>query len=173
MPKKEIWQMTRAEWMSSPREWIGTVRLVTLNEWRSANGYSNPLDDHGDFRHPHGISKIVKKRIYDRYCARRDSAVAGAKRYAELLEAGAVPTVQEAFWFRADGFDSESLLAAGRIYHKRMVYKAIKDNLPVPAEVLADYPQYQSLIPQGDQLSLWGGMSPLQQQTQGGVLCLQ
>lgn len=137
--KKFPWEMTQAEWLAAPRQWLSQPRRMTVDEWRRYNGYSNPLDDHGDFRHPHGISKAVRRRIDRRLQERLTSMTAGAVEYQRLLAAGRVPMVTEEHEIRADGFDTETQLARARLYHRRQVRHAMKEGQPVPAAVLADY----------------------------------
>lgn len=119
--KQQPWEMTLEEWLSAPRTWEGGKRLLTLNEWRSMHGYSNPLEDHGDFRHPHGISKITAKRIKERFHERLNSAIEGSIAYHRALENGSVPEVIDVHEIRSDGLDTEQQLARARIYHKRQV----------------------------------------------------
>jgi hypothetical protein len=111
--------MTLEECMATPQTVTGRPRPMTVDEWRAANGYSNPLDDHGDFRHPNGISKATKKRILQRVQERGDSMQAGAEAYAKAKEAGAVPLVHESTTWRADGLDFDSAAAKVRLRWKR------------------------------------------------------
>jgi len=140
---KNIWEMTRNEWMSCPREWKhGIPQTIPLNLWRSQNGYANPLDDHGDFKRPHGISKAEKRRIHSRFKQRIDSMLEGSKEYEKLRKEGNLPIVQKTFTMKADGMDQDNVLSAARAYHKRMVKKALYDGCPVPDRVVEDYPQF-------------------------------
>lgn len=138
--QKEPWQMTRDEWTSSPRKWSDAPRDMTLDEWRAANNRYTPLQDQGMMKYPHGISKAERSRIDKRYARNMADLDASAKEYAKLKADGALPQVQQGRWIKADGLDLPGQTAAARVKHKRDVFAAVKKGKPVPAEVLADYP---------------------------------
>ena len=134
--------MTKAEWMSAPREFNKPARLMTLEEFRANNGYNNPVDDHGSFRMPHGISKAERRRMNKRFEERTASMVAGAAKYNELLVKNEIPMIVCTVDMRCDGLDLDSTLASARVHHRRSVMRAVHDKKPVPLEVLADYPEF-------------------------------
>lgn len=106
---------------------------------RMGHGFCNPLDDHGDFRHPHRISKATRRRIDARFSARAKSMCAGAAAYDAALAAGQVPAVTVVREIRADGQDTPVQLAAARVHHRHAVLRAWQAGLPVPPAVLASY----------------------------------
>lgn len=138
---KEVWEMSRDEWLSQPREWEMKPRELTVQEWRASHGYHNPLDDHGDFRFPNGLSKAAIKRRDQRWADRFASMNKGSGLYEAAKARGEVPLVVDHRHISADGTDSEQQLAQARVYHRTEVKKAIRAGKPVPLHVLADYPQ--------------------------------
>lgn len=146
---KEPWQMTRDEWVSQPREMALPPRDMTLNEWRAANGYANPLDNQGRQSFPHGISNAQKRRNDAALAREQASQRAGEIEYEKLRATGQLPKVQDARSIRADGLDSDSQLAAARVYHKRQVAAALNAGESVPPEVLKEYPDLAAKFPQG------------------------
>lgn len=138
---KHVWEMSREEWLSQPREWQATPRVMTVQEWRASRGYHNPLADHGDFRFPNGLSKAAIRRRDKRWAERSVSLIEGAALYEAAKAKGEVPMVVEHHHISADGGDSEQQLARARIYHRAAVRKAVQEGKPVPLHVLADYPQ--------------------------------
>lgn len=140
------WSMTLDEWLSAPREWSGSPRLLSLEEWRSRHRFHNPLDDHGDFSHPNGISNATRRRINARLDERTASMVAGAKAYNAALAAGQVAQVIVKHEILGDGTDTPSQLAAARLHHKHSVMRACRAGLPVPQAVRDQYPSARSAV---------------------------
>lgn len=138
---KEVWEMSREEWLSQPREWTMKPREMTVQEWRASHGYHNPLDDHGDFRFPNGLSKADIKRRDKRWADRQASMVQGTAMFEAAKARGEVPMVVEHRYIKADGTDSEKQMAQARVYHRAEVRKAVQDGKPVPLHVLSEYPQ--------------------------------
>ena len=112
--------MTLEEWMSKPRSFeFAPAEPMTLDQFRSLHGYHSPMDDHGGFRFPHGISKAQSRRngaMRKRWFA---SSEKGRIAYEEAKANGTLsmqkPIVVEML---ADGSDSKVTLAMARVYWK-------------------------------------------------------
>lgn len=116
----EAASMSLDEWMAEPRQFeYGSPRPITLTEFRSWKGYHNPLDDHGFFRMPNGISKADKRRFEQAVIRWRDSAQRGADAYRAAEANNELPIVQEIVDYRADGLDLERTMARTRLFWKK------------------------------------------------------
>lgn len=118
MSMKQVWEMALDEWLAEPRTFSRQPRVQTLDEFRVANGYRTLLDDHGDFRHPNGLSKAGAKRKQERLNAKARDLGESTRAYEAASAAGTLPMITDTVEYLADGTDSQQTLAAMRVWHR-------------------------------------------------------
>lgn len=144
--EKQVWEMTLSEWMSHPRSWETNPQKMDLSTWRSANGYPNPMEEHGSLRYPHGISKTERRRIEKHLAERFEKMEEGARKYRELDAEGKIPMQTYLVEYNGPEEDRGNIIAMARIRHKRAVKLAVKNGVDVPEKVLADYPDLPGVV---------------------------
>ena len=119
------------EWLSKPRVFEDKPRKMSLDEWRSANGYKVPLEDTLDkVRAPKGNTKTNKKYTNKILDENRENYNESLEKYNELDKEGKIPLVRNSVTYNADGSDSDVILAKAKMAWKR----ANKNNIPPVAE---------------------------------------
>lgn len=108
------------EWLSKPRVFEDKPRKMSLDEWRSANGYKVPLEDTLDkVRAPKGNTKTNKKYTNKILDENRENYNESLEKYNELDKEGKIPLVRNSVTYKADGSDSDVILAKAKMAWKR------------------------------------------------------
>lgn len=131
------WAMTLAEFVASGPDWVERRPEMTYAAWAAPRGYPCPLEDQGDLRHPHGISKAERRRIGDRAQRRLALLREGQDAYDAAVRSGEIGTIEI-----REPIDASTTMgqARARVLHRRAIRGALSLGLPVPAAVLADHP---------------------------------
>lgn len=102
--------LTLEEWLSKPRKFCKKSRAVTMQEYIN-QAAPLPFMEEKVIGHINKISKQDKRKQNEELqqaFKKRDKAIL---KYKELEKTGELPTIQERIYYRADGLDSEYILA--------------------------------------------------------------
>lgn len=102
--------LTLEEWLSKPRKFCKKSRVVTMQEYINQVA-PLPFMEEKVIGHINKISKQDKRKQNEELqqaFKKRDEAIL---KYKELEKTGELPTIQERIYYRADGLDSEYILA--------------------------------------------------------------
>lgn len=102
--------LTLEEWLSKPRKFCKRSSVITMQEYINQVA-PLPFMEEKVIGHINKISKQDKRKQDEdlrQAFKKRDEAIL---KYKELEKIGELPTIQERIYYRADGLDSEYILA--------------------------------------------------------------
>lgn len=142
--EKQPWQMTQAEYVS--RGWQKTNRAISFEEWANSKGLKQGTDYASDVQEADFIGNTAFPQPRTATEKGKQESLARLYQETQKLYAQYQSEVPEQGTRIAP---NETQMRVLRKRHERVIQSAIAAGKPVPAEVLADYPDLQQEATRG------------------------